>query len=464
MSEPRTAALASGEPPSSAPLLIGHPTDAELAEELLSPVWTPRNRMGWLIAFGISALLTGVLIVCIAVTLVTGIGTWGNNIPVGWAFGIINFVFWIGIGHAGTLISAILLLLEQRWRTSINRFTEAMTLFAVIQAGIFPLLHLGRPWFFYWLVPYPSTMQAWPNFRSALPWDAAAVFTYFTVSLMFFYLGLLPDLAKVRDLAPDRPRRIIYGILSLGFRGSLVQHRHYRLLYGLLAGLATPLVLSVHSIVSSDFAITLVPGWHSTIFPPFFVAGAILSGFAMVVTLLVPSRRIFGLKRVVTLRHLDNLAKMMLVTAWIVIYSYVIEFFIAWYSGSPYEKHQFFVARLYDAGAAVFWAQMACNVLVPQLLWWKRVRTSPGILFVLSILVNVGMWSERFVIIVSSLQRDYLPSAWADYRPTPIDIGLFAGTFGFFMLLFLGFLRLFPFIPVAEVAELKHELHTKEEG
>lgn len=464
MSETRTATLTGDEPPSAEPLLIGHPTDAELTEELLSPVWTQRSRAGWLAAFGVSAALTGVLLVCVTATLVKGIGLWGNNIPVGWAFGIINFVFWIGIGHAGTFISAILLLLEQRWRTSINRFTEAMTLFAVIQAAIFPLLHLGRPWFFYWLVPYPSTMQAWPNFRSALPWDAAAVFTYFTVSLVFFYLGLLPDLAKVRDSAPDRRRRIVYGVLALGFRGSLQQHRHYRLLYGLLAGLATPLVLSVHSIVSSDFAITLVPGWHSTIFPPFFVAGAIFSGFAMVMTLLVPCRRIFGLRRVVTLRHLDNLAKMMLVTAWIVIYSYIIEDFIAWYSGSPYEKYQFFVARPYDAGSAVFWAQQVCNILVPQLLWWRRARASPAILFVISILVNVGMWSERFVIIVASLQRDYLPSMWADYRPTLVDIGLFAGTFGFFMLLFLGFLRLFPFIPVAEVAELKHELHSREEG
>lgn len=468
MSETRTATLKSDAPPPSEPLLIGHPSDAELTEQLLSTVWNPRSRTGWLVAFGLAGLGTAALLAFVTATVVKGIGLWGNNIPVGWAFGIINFVWWIGIGHAGTFISAILLLLEQRWRTSINRFTEAMTLFAVIQAGLYPLLHLGRPWFFYWLVPYPATMQAWPNFRSALPWDAAAVFTYFTVSLLFWYLGLIPDFAKVRDSAPDRPRRIIYGILSLGFRGSLEHHRHYRLLYGLLAGVATPLVLSVHSIVSSDFAITLVPGWHSTIFPPFFVAGAIFSGFAMVVTLLVPSRRIFGIQNVVTLRHLDNLAKLMLVTAWIVIYSYVIEDFIAWYSGSPYEKYQFFVARPFAAGSMVFWAQQICNILVPQLLWWKRVRTSPGLLFLISILVNIGMWSERFVIIVASLQRDYLPSAWADYRPTIVDIGLLAGTFCFFILLFLAFLRLFPFIPVTEVAELKHELAhehaTPEEG
>ena len=463
MSEPRHPARASAEDPLSEPLLIGKKTDAELAEQLLSPVWTPRSSLGWRVAFGLSALATALLIYGVTVTLTEGIGLWGNNIPVGWAFGIINFVWWIGIGHAGTFISAILLLLEQQWRTSINRFTEAMTLFAVIQAGLFPLLHLGRPWFFYWLIPYPATMQAWPNFRSALPWDAAAVFTYFTVSFLFWYLGLLPDFAKLRDVAPDRARRIAYGIFALGFRGSLEQNRHYRVLYGLLAGLATPLVVSVHSIVSSDFAITLVPGWHSTIFPPFFVAGAIFSGFAMVVTLLVPVRRIFGLSNVITRRHLDNLAKMMLVTAWIVIYSYIIEDFIAWYSGSPYEKYQFFIARPFDAGSRVFWAQQICNILVPQLLWWRWVRTNPIVLFVISILVNVGMWSERFVIIVMSLQRDYLPSQWGDYTPTRVDLSLFVGTMGLFMLLFLAFLRLFPFIPVAEVAELQHELATRKE-
>lgn len=463
MSEPLHPALASATSHPSEPLILGRPTDAELAEQLLSPVWTPRSRTGWRAAFAIAALGTALLGYAVTVTVTEGIGLWGNNIPVGWAFGIINFVWWIGIGHAGTFISAILLLLEQKWRTSINRFTEAMTLFAVIQAGLYPLLHLGRPWFFYWLIPYPATMQAWPNFRSALPWDAAAVFTYFTVSFLFWYLGLLPDFAKLRDAAPGRVRRVSYGILALGFRGSLEQNRHYRVLYGLLAGLATPLVLSVHSIVSSDFATALVPGWHSTIFPPFFVAGAILSGFAMVLTLLVPVRRIFGLKNVVTRRHLDNLAKMMLVTAWIVIYSYIIEDFIAWYSGSPYEKYQFFVARPFAAGSLVFWAQQICNILVPQLLWWRWVRTNPIFLFVISILVNVGMWSERFVIIVASLQRDYLPSQWGDYSPTRVDISLFVGTMGFFLLLFLAFLRLFPFIPVAEVTELRHELAGKEE-
>jgi Ni/Fe-hydrogenase subunit HybB-like protein len=440
------------------PLLIGRPSDAALAERLLSPVWAPRSRLGWGAAFLITGILATVMLIAVTATVWVGIGLWGNNIPVGWAFGIINFVWWIGIGHAGTFISAILLLFEQRWRTSINRFAEAMTLFAVVQAGLYPLLHLGRPWFFYWLVPYPATMAVWPQFRSALPWDAAAVFTYFTVSLLFWYLGLVPDFAKLRDMAPDRGRRIAYGILALGFRGSVDAYRHYRLLYGLLAGLATPLVLSVHSIVSTDFAIALVPGWHSTIFPPFFVAGAIFSGFAMVVTLLVPVRRIYKLYDVVTARHLDALGKMILVTAWIVIYSYIIEDFIAWYGGSIYDRHQFFVDRPTAANATVFWAQQVCNILVPQLLWSKSVRTSPVALWVIAIFVNVGMWSERFVIIVNSLQREYLPSKWADYKPTIVDISLFVGSIGFFLLLFMLFLRLFPIISVSEVAELKHEL------
>ncbi|WP_437910906.1 NrfD/PsrC family molybdoenzyme membrane anchor subunit [Sorangium sp. So ce327] len=443
------------------PLLLGRPTDEALSEELLSVVWKPRSRLWWA-AFTLTGAGTVLLAISVLYTITTGIGVWGNNIPVGWAFGIINFVFWVGIGHAGTFISAILLLLEQRWRTSINRFAEAMTLFAVMQAGLYPLLHLGRPWFAYWLVPYPSTLGTWPQFKSALPWDAAAIFTYFTVSLVFWYVGLLPDFASLRDRAPDRRRRIIYGVLSLGWRGSASAHRHYRLLYGLLAGLATPLVLSVHSIVSTDFAMALVPGWHATIFPPFFVAGAIFSGFAMVLTLLIPARRIFHLGNVVTQRHIDNLSKMTLVTAWIVIYSYIIELFAAWYSASEVEIYQFFVARPTGPNAAVFWAQMICNVLVPQLLWFPKVRRNMILLWIISILVNVGMWSERFVIIVLSLQREFLPSAWHAYRPTWVDISMFAGTISFFLLLFLIFLRLFPFVPVAEVKELNHELRHKE--
>jgi Ni/Fe-hydrogenase subunit HybB-like protein len=443
------------------PLLLGRPTDETLSEDLLSVVWKPRSRLWWA-AFALTGAGTVVLAISVIYTITTGIGVWGNNIPVGWAFGIINFVFWVGIGHAGTFISAILLLLEQRWRTSINRFAEAMTLFAVIQAGLFPLLHLGRPWFAYWLVPYPSTLQTWPQYKSALPWDAAAIFTYFTVSLVFWYVGLVPDFASLRDRAPGRGRRVVYGILSLGWRGSARAYRHYRLLYGLLAGLATPLVVSVHSIVSTDFAMALVPGWHATIFPPFFVAGAIFSGFAMVLTLLIPARRIFHLGNVVTQRHIDNLSKLTLVTALIVTYAYIIEFFAAWYSGSEYEIHQFFVARPTGPGAAVFWAQMVCNVLVPQLLWSSRVRSNMVLLWIISILVNVGMWSERFVIIVLSLQREFIPSGWHAYGPTWVDVSMFAGTISFFLLLFLIFLRLFPFIPVAEVKELNRELGKEE--
>ncbi|EYF06914.1 NrfD/PsrC family molybdoenzyme membrane anchor subunit [Chondromyces apiculatus] len=439
------------------PLILGEPSDRELSEQLLSVVWRPRSRL-WLLAFAAASAGTGLFFLCAAITVSTGIGVFGNNIPVAWAFDIINFVWWVGIGHAGTFISAILLLLEQKWRTSINRFAEGMTLFAVIQAAMYPLLHLGRPWFGYWLVPYPSTLDVWPQFRSALPWDAAAIATYFTVSLLFWYVGLIPDFASLRDRAPGKARRVLYGIFALGWRGSTRQLTHYRVLYGLLAGLATPLVISVHSIVSSDFAMGLTPGWHATIFPPFFVAGAIFSGFAMVLTLLLPVRRMFGLENVVTQRHIGALAKMILVTAWIVIGSYIIEFFAAWYSGSEVESYQFFVARPTAPGAGVFWVQMVCNALVPQLLWSRRVRESGVALWIISVLVNVGMWAERYVIIVLSLQREFLPAQWGDFSPSWVDIGLFTGTLGFFSLLFLIFLRLFPFIPVSEVKELNHEL------
>ncbi|APR76322.1 Molybdopterin oxidoreductase [Minicystis rosea] len=446
------------------PVIIGRPTDAGLSEQLLSITWKPRGK-GWWVAFAAALALTGVLLAAITVTVFVGIGLWGNNIPVGWAFGIINFVWWIGIGHAGTFISAILLLLEQKWRTSINRFSEGMTVFAVMQAGLFPLLHLGRPWFAYWLLPYPSIQRIWPQFRSALPWDAAAVSTYFTISVVFWYVGLIPDFAALRDVAPDRARRIIYGILALGWRGSSRHFRHYRILYGLLAGLATPLVLSVHSIVSSDFATGVVPGWHSTIFPPFFVAGAIFSGFGMVMTLIIPVRRIFGFENVITKKHLDSMARMILTTGWIVIYSYFIEFFMAWYSGSVYERHQFFVARPFGPNNGVFWLQMICNVAIIQLLWSKRVRQSELLLWLISIAVNVGMWCERFVIIVQSLQQDFLPSSFRPYQPTIVDWSLYVGTLGFFMLLFLLFLRLFPFVPVMEIKELAHELrHEHHEG
>jgi molybdopterin-containing oxidoreductase family membrane subunit len=440
----------------TAPLLVGRPSDRELTEKLISTVW--RGGPGWRVGFLITGLGTLFLVGAIGYTVFIGVGVWGINIPVAWAFAITNFVWWIGIGHAGTLISAFLLLLEQKWRTSINRIAEAMTLFAVIQAGLFPILHLGRPWFAYWLVPYPAQMKVWPQWKSALPWDAAAVSTYFTVSLLFWYVGLLPDLASVRDTAPTRARRILYGIFALGWRGSARDRRHYRLLYGILAGLATPLVVSVHSIVSTDFAIALVPGWHATIFPPYFVAGAIFSGFAMVITLLVPLRRVLGLEQVVTLRHFDNIARLTLATAWIVAYSYAQEFFLAWFSGDTYEQYTHFVALPFGHNGWIFWTAIACNVVVPQLLWSAAIRRRPMALWFIALLINLGMWSERFMIIVLALQREYLPSKWHAYSPTWVDWSILVGTLFFFLFLFLAFARFVPVVPVAEVKELRDEL------
>jgi molybdopterin-containing oxidoreductase family membrane subunit len=444
-------------------LLHGKPDDAALTTQLLAPTWRKMGRLYWTL-LGIAAGGTLVLFTLAGYTMLVGIGLWGNNIPVGWAFGIINFVWWIGIGHAGTFISAILFLLEQRWRTSINRFTEAMTLFAVIQAGMFPVLHLGRPWFAYWLFPYPATMDVWPQLRSALPWDAAAVSTYFTTSLLFWYLGLVPDFATLRDRAPSRTNRIVYGLLALGWRGAASHYRHYRMAYLLLAGIATPLVLSVHSVVSLDFAISNLPGWHTTILPPFFVAGAIYSGFAMVLTWILPARKIFGLTSVITDRHIDNLAKVMFVTGWVVTYAYAIEIFSGWYSGDPFEHWTTFHGRPLAHGSVIFWLQMLCNSVIPQLLWSRRVRHTRWLLFVIAIGINVGMWSERFVIIVLSLQQDFLPSSWANYSPTWVDLGIFGGTICFFSLLFLLFLRFFPFVPVSEMKELKLEMRHEEAG
>ena len=446
------------EPAEQEPVLLGHSTNAELSTQLLAPVWRRSSSRRLRIALTLTFAGTLYLGCIVVYTVWQGIGLWGNNIPVAWAFAITNFVWWIGIGHAGTFISAILLLLEQRWRTSINRFAEAMTLFAVVQAGLFPLLHLGRPWFFYWLLPYPATMETWPQWKSALPWDAAAVSTYFTVSLLFWYLGLVPDLAALRDAAPDRLRRIVYGVFALGWHGSARHFRHYRIAYGLLAGLATPLVISVHSIVSSDFAITQLPGWHSTIFPPYFVAGAIFSGFAMVVTLVIPIRIFYRLQNVITKRHLDNLAKLLLTTGWIVFYAYIIEFFLAWYSGDPSEIYTHWTALLTGPNSWVFLLTLVCNCVVPQIFWWRGTRTSQTILFIAALLINVGMWSERFSIIVLSLQRDFLPSSWHIYGPTWVDWSLLGGTMSFFAFLFLLFLRFIPFISVIEVKELNEEM------
>ncbi|HVJ89885.1 MAG TPA: NrfD/PsrC family molybdoenzyme membrane anchor subunit [Labilithrix sp.] len=455
---------ATASPPEVAPepVLEHRGTYAALADELLGTVLRPPRWIGP--ALGLTFLGTLILFAAITYTVTTGIGVWGNNIPVAWAFGITNFVWWIGIGHAGTFISAFLLLLEQKWRTSINRFAEAMTLFAVIQAGLFPLLHLGRPWFFYWLVPYPSTMAVWPQFRSALTWDVAAVFTYFTISLLFWYLGLIPDLAAMRDRAPERWRRRIYAIFAIGWRGAARDWHRWRIGYGLLGGLATPLVVSVHSIVSSDFAIAQLPGWHSLIFPPYFVAGAIFSGFAMVLSLMIPARRLYRLEHVITKRHLDNMGKMLLVTGWIVLYSYVIETWSAWYSGGRFEMYLNLVARPFGPYAFVFWTVITCNCVVPQLLWWKRARTSAMTLWLVALFVQIGMWAERLMLIVTSQSQDFLPASWGIYWPTFVDWTLLFGTISFFLFLFLLFLRFVPFIPVSELSELTHKLAEEREA
>jgi molybdopterin-containing oxidoreductase family membrane subunit len=440
----------------------GLTTDAELTDQLLAPLWT--ESKWWWFCFAVSGIGTLLYVIVFTYTVTNGIGVWGNNIPVAWAYAITNFVWWIGIGHAGTFISAFLLLLQQRWRASVNRVAEAMTLFAVIQAGLFPLLHLGRPWFAYWLVPYPATMKVWPQFRSALPWDFAAVSTYFTISLLFWYMGLMPDFATVRDRATGRLRRRIYGILALGWRGSARHWLQYRMAYGILAGIATPLVVSVHSVVSMDFAITQLPGWHSTIFPPYFVAGALFSGFAMVITLVVPLRAVFHLENVITARHLDSLAKMVLVMGWMVTYTYVMETFIAWYSGDPYEMTEYLLARPFGSYTWTFWLLVFCNCIVPQALWWQRMRIRPLAIWIVALFVQIGMWTERFVIIVTSLYRDFLPSSWQFYSPTWVDWSLLFGSIGFFFFLFFLFLRFVPFIPISEVKRLRSEIAARREG
>jgi molybdopterin-containing oxidoreductase family membrane subunit len=441
-------------------LLASDRSDLELADDLLAPLWVPWPWFKYAIA--VTGFGTLALLLALTYSVVTGVGLWGVNIPVAWGFAIINFVWWIGIGHAGTFISAILLLFEVPWRTSINRFAEAMTLFAVIQAGLFPVFHMGRPWFAYWLIPYPSEMSIWPQFRSSLPWDVVAVTTYFTVSLLFWYLGLLPDLAKARDRAPTLARRRLYGIFSLGWRGDAYHWRHYRIVYLVFAGIATPLVLSVHTNVSFDFAITQLPGWHSAIFPPYFVAGAIYSGFAMVLQLMIPARSLFRLHAVITRNHLDNMAKMLLVTGWVVTYTYLVEPFLAWYSGNVFEEYVHLVDRWRGPYAPVYWGAVFCNCIAVQALWSKRWRTSPVLLWVVSCFIQLGMWSERFMLIITALHRDFLPSIWRNYIPTWVDWSILFGTIGFFLFLFLLFLRYVPFIPIAELQELRHELAKKQ--
>jgi len=404
----------------------------------------------WWIAFSVAfvVMLTGFALIGYLMT--TGVGIWGVGHPVMWGWAIVNFVWWIGIGHAGTLISAILFLLRQRWRTAVNRAAEAMTIFAVMCAGIFPLIHIGRIWLGWWLFPIPNANSIWPQFHSPLMWDVFAVSTYFTVSLLFWYMGLIPDLAVLRDRARTRIRQFLYGLFALGWTGSNRHWSNYEKAYLILAGLSTPLVLSVHSIVSLDFSVSQLPGWHTTIFPPYFVVGAIFSGFGMVLTLLIPIRKICHLEDIITERHIDLMCKITLAMGSIVGYAYATEVFIAWYSGNPYERFAFW-NRAFGPYWWAYWIMIACNVIAPQTFWFKKVRRNLVLVWILSIVVNIGMWFERFVIVVTSLNREFLPANWGFYRPTWVDIGTYAGTFGLFFTFFLLFLRYLPVVAIAEV-------------
>jgi Ni/Fe-hydrogenase subunit HybB-like protein len=441
--------------PHGEPRIIGpgH-TFASVTDKIASLVLQKKTPLGWFAGFAVSFGLLNLLLVSIGWLLARGVGIWGVNIPIGWAFAIINFVWWIGIGHAGTLISAILLLLRQQWRMSINRFAEAMTLFAVACAGLFPIIHMGRPWVgAYWLLPYPNTMGLWPNFRSPLIWDVFAVSTYATVSLLFWFVGLIPDLATLRDRARTRPVQWVYGVLAMGWRGSARHWNNYETAYLLLAGLSTPLVVSVHTVVSFDFAVAQLPGWHATIFPPYFVAGAIYAGFAMVLTLAIPLRKFYGLEDFVTMKHLENMGKVLLATSLIVVYGYTIEAFMSWYSGSTFERFMMW-NRMFGPYGWTYWVLLFCNLLTPQLMWFKRFRTSVGWLFAVAMVVNVGMWLERFVIVVTSLTRDFVPSSWGMYSPTFWDWATFAGTIGLFLTLFFLFIRFLPAISIFEMRTL----------
>jgi len=443
-------------------IIAGHPdhkyvptahTLNSVGEQIAGAILTTKVPKLWPAMMGVGTIGLLSLMYAIGMLLLKGVGVWGNNVPVGWAFDIINFVWWIGIGHAGTLISAILLLVRQQWRTSINRFAEAMTLFAVVCAGMYPALHVGRPWLAYWLFPYPNTMGLWPQFRSPLMWDVFAVSTYATVSLLFWYVGLIPDLAYLRDKAKHKVVKYIYAFMSLGWRGSTKHWSRYTVAYLLLAGLSTPLVLSVHSIVSFDFSVGIVPGWHATIFPPYFVAGAVYAGFAMVLTLGIPLRKVYGMKDLITDNHLEVMSKIMLTTGLIVGYGYMTEIFLAWYSGDHFEWYMM-QNRFFGPYGFIFWLLMLCNILSIQPLWFKPFRRNVYALFIISMFVNFGMWFERFMIIVMSLHRDFLPSSWAMYYPTHIDLMMFFGSIGFFLLMFFSFVRALPFISITEMREL----------
>ncbi len=444
-----------------APVIEPGYTLGSVTDKISSIVLTRPTSDSWFIGFGVMFLLTMMLLFAIGYLFVKGVGIWGITVPIAWGFAIVNFVWWIGIGHAGTLISAILLLLRQSWRNSINRFAEAMTLFAVACAGMFPLLHLGRPWLFYWLFPYPNTMRYWPQFRSPLVWDVFAVSTYATISALFWFIGLIPDLATLRDRSEERWKKIIYGMLAMGWRGSARHWHRYETAYLLLAGLATPLVLSVHTVVSFDFAIAIVPGWHTTIFPPYFVAGAIYSGFAMVLMLAIPIRKIYNLEDFITVTHLQNSAKVMLATGLIVAYGYGVEAFMGWYSGNRYDAYTLW-NRLHGPYAFFYFMLLICNIGIPQVLWIPKLRSSPFWLFLVSLDVLCGMWLERFIIVVVSLQRDFLTSSWGMYYPTRWDWMTFIGTIGFFLACMFLFVRILPMISIFEMRTLLPEAEVKE--
>ena len=429
-----------------------------ITEKISGIVLTRATPKSWFAGLAVGVLLLMLLGLALFYLFTVGVGIWGINIPVGWGFAIVCLVWWIGIGHAGTLISAILFLFRQEWRTSINRFAEAMTLFAVSCAGLFPILHLGRPWLAYWIFPYPNTYDLWPQFRSPLVWDAFAIGTYATVSLMFWFIGLIPDLAAMRDRAANPIMRYVYGVLALGWRGAAHHWQRYDAAYLLLAALATPLVVSVHSVVSFDFAVGVIPGWHSTVFPPYFVGGAIFSGFAMVLTLLIPLRKIYHFEDFITQRHLDNMAKVMLATGLFVAYGYLTEGFTAWYSGNGFERF-WLLNRSFGPYWWAFWALMFCNVLTPQALWFHRVRANPLLLFVVAIIVNIGMWLERYVIIVVSLHRDFMPSSWGMYSGTVWDWATFIGTIGLFLTLIVLFVRVLPMLSIFELRHLQSEIN-----
>jgi Ni/Fe-hydrogenase subunit HybB-like protein len=429
-----------------------------VTETVCGVLEAPKPPKAWYLIFGTAVALLGVLGAMVLYLITTGVGVWGNNQPVAWGWPIVNFVFWVGIGHAGTLISAVLFLFRQDWRTGINRFSEAMTIFAVICAGLFPAIHVGRIWVIWWVFPLPNQMAMWPNFRSPLLWDVFAVSTYFSVSLLFWYMGLVPDLATVRDRAKTRVRRFWYGLFALGWNGSNRQWHRYERAYLLLAALATPLVLSVHSVVSFDFAVSNLPGWHTTIFPPYFVAGAIFSGFAMVLTLSIPARKMFGLEELITMRHIDNMCKVIMATGMMVGYAYAMEFFMAWYSGNEYEGFAF-VNRAFGPYWWAYWIMVTCNVISPQIFWSKKARNNLTLVFIVSIFVNIGMWFERFVITITSLNRDFLPSSWHYFSPTWVDVLTLLGSFGLFFTLFMLFCRYLPQVAIAEVKNVMPQAH-----